>query len=482
MKQIVRKAALVGALGVGFGAAATVMDAVQEPILPAGAQVARVPEGATDLATAFREASKAALPAVVYVEVQAAPRNVSNRIPEQFRGTPFEQFFGDPEGMPARPQRGSGSGFIISPDGYIITNNHVVEDATQVTVTLTDKREFDARVVGRDPNTDVAVLKVEGNNLPTARFGDSSNLQIGDWVLALGYPMQLGETVTAGIVSAMGRSLGIIEKNEQSQNPLEHFIQTDAAINPGNSGGPLVNLRGEVVGINSAIASQTGTYTGYGFAVPVTLARRVAEDLMRDGVVHRPKLGVAIGPVSLADADVFRLPEPRGAVVRSVQEGPAADAGVRMGDVIVAVAGKPIQDPAELMEQVALKRPGETIPVDLVRYGDRKRVNVKLGAFEAAAVTRPEAAPASREPLSRLGFAATATQNGVVVSEIDPSSPANEAGISRGFRLEKINGKEIDSTSDVQDVADALRPGNTVSVIGRLPDGSQTIVNYRLRR
>src|SRR5688500_2605611 len=332
MQQIVRKAAVVAALGVGFGAAATVMDAVQEPILPATAQVERIPEGATDLATAFREASKAALPAVVYVEVQAAPRAVSSRVPEQFRGTPFEDFFGGGgQGMQMRPQRGSGSGFIISRDGYIITNNHVVEDASQVTVTLTDKREFDARVVGRDPNTDVAVLKVDGDNLPVARFGDSSDLQIGDWVLALGYRMQLGETVTAGIVSAMGRSLGIIERNEQSQNPLEHFIQTDAAINPGNSGGPLVNLKGEVIGINTAIASQTGTYNGYGFAVPVTLARRVADDLMRDGVVHRPRLGVPIRGVSLADAEVFGLSEPRGAWVAGPPEGPAAEAGIKMG-------------------------------------------------------------------------------------------------------------------------------------------------------
>src|SRR5690606_14965002 len=216
---------------------------------------------------------------------------------------------------------GSGSGFIISRDGYVLTNNHVVESANRVTVTLTDNREFEAEVVGRDPNTDVAVLKIDAQDLPAVRLGDSDGLEVGDWVLALGYPMSLGETVTAGIVSAKGRSIGIMQKNDGASAPLEHFIQTDAAINPGNSGGPLINLSGEVVGINSAIAAATGSYSGYGFAVPIQLAKRVADDLIRYGAVHRPRLGVMIGDVTPADVEVFRLPGSSGAVVKSEPEG-----------------------------------------------------------------------------------------------------------------------------------------------------------------
>src|SRR5690606_3071574 len=252
-------------------------------------------------------------------------------------------FRGQPMPSPG-PRSGSGSGFIISPDGYVMTNNHVVENASRVTVTLTDRRQFDATVVGRDPNTDVAVLKIDGDNLPTVQLGNSDELQVGDWVLALGYPLSLGETVTAGIVSAKGKNIGIMGRNEEAAAPLEHFIQTDAAINPGNSGGPLVNLRGEAIGINSAIASPTGTYSGYGFAVPIRLAKRVADDLIRYGTVHRPRLAVQIKDVEPADIDVFGLPGADGSVVTVVQDGPARLAGVQAGDVIVAVDGQRVRD------------------------------------------------------------------------------------------------------------------------------------------
>src|SRR5690606_10585608 len=227
--------------------------------------------------------------------------------------------------------------FIISEDGYVLTNNHVVDNASRVTVTMTDRRQFDATVVGRDPNTDVAVLKIDATNLPVVRIGNSDEIQVGDWVLALGYPLSLGETVTAGIVSAKGKNIGIMGRNEEAAAPLEHFIQTDAAINPGNSGGPLVNLRGEAVGINSAIASPTGTYSGYGFAVPIRLAKRVADDLIEYGVVHRPRLAVVIHDVGPADIDAFSLPNAAGAVVQTLQDGPARDAGVQIGDVIGGV-------------------------------------------------------------------------------------------------------------------------------------------------
>jgi serine protease Do len=494
MHRMVRKAALPAALVLGVGAAATAMDAMQSPIPAVGAQSAApvdpIPAGAASLSTAFRAASKAALGAVVYIEVEASPRAVRQQLPEELRGTPFEQFFGAPRGQPM-PSRGSGSGFIISSDGYVLTNNHVVENANRVTVTLTDKREFEAEVVGRDPNTDVAVLRIDGKGFPVARLGDSEALEIGDWVLALGYPLSLGETVTAGIVSAKGKSIGIMRQNEDATAPLEHFIQTDAAINPGNSGGPLINLNGEVVGINSAIASPTGTYSGYGFAVPVQLAKRVADDLIRYGAVHRPRLGVAIDDVHPADVEVYRLPSANGAVVKTDPEGPAKEAGVRLGDVIVAVNGGPIEDTSDLMESIALLQPGDRVTLDLIRYGKRERVTVKLGAFETAPVARNDASGDERDAVARLGFAARELtpsiaqqlgfegSGGLVVTDVDRMGPA-PAGL-RGLRLRSINGQDVASVEELRKVAASVAPGATVSVLAELPTGERTIVNYRLR-
>ena len=495
MHRMLRKAALPAALILGVGAAATAMDAIQPPFPAVDAQAAApaaaiaAPADAASLSTAFRSASKAALGAVVRVEVEAAPRAV-RQLPQQFRGTPFEDFFGVPRGQPM-PARGSGSGFIISGDGYVITNNHVVADADRVTVTLTDNREFDAEVVGRDPNTDVAVLRIQGEDLPTVRLGSSDALEVGDWVLALGYPMSLGETVTAGIVSAKGRSIDIIQTTEESPAPLEHFLQTDAAINPGNSGGPLVNLSGEVIGINSAIASPTGTYSGYGFAVPIQLAKRVADDLIRYGAVHRPKMGVRINRVTPADAEVFGLPSASGALVAIEPEGAAREAGIRMGDVIVAVDGAPIRDPSDLMERIARHQPGDRVALELIRYGKKENVSVKLDAFDAPPAVRTSSREADRDAVGRLGFAvreltpALAQQlgfegsGGLVITEVDRMGPA-PAGLT-GIGLERINGEEVRSLEELRKVAARVKAGATVSIIGRLPTGESTILNYKLR-
>ena len=492
MKQTVRKVAVPVALVAGIAGGATLLDTVRDPITALDAQAAQqVIPGPQDLATAFRSASRTALPGVVFVQVESAPRSVDYQIPEGYRGTPFEDFFRGPSRPQQGPQMGSGSGFIISGDGYVLTNNHVVTDASRVTVVMTDKREFDAKVVGRDPNTDVAVLKIEGNNLPTVKLGSSDVLQVGDWVLALGYPMSLGETVTAGIVSAKGKSLGIMRQNRNADAPLEHFLQTDAAINPGNSGGPLVDLQGRVVGINTALASPTGTYSGYGFAVPIELAKRVADDLIRYGAVHRPKLGVQIKDVTPADVEVFGLRSAQGSVVASLPEGPAKDAGIALGDVIVAVDGTRIRDTGELMERVARLQPGDRVTLDLVRYGKVQRVAVKLGAFAAAPAVRQ--ASAGREPhaLARLGFQASEVTpaiaqqlklqeaKGVVITGVDRMSSAPQGLV--GTVIERVNGKSINSVGDLQAAAAGLRPGGTVSIVGRTRDGSQTIVNYKLR-
>jgi serine protease Do len=493
MNNFLRKAAAPAALVLGVGVAATAMEAVQEPIPQLGAQASPVAIGGAEaLSSVFRGASRAALPGVVFVEVEstARPRSAAQ---DPFRGTPFEDFFGAPRSPQQQqaPRQGSGSGFIISPDGYVLTNNHVVADASRVTVTLSDRRQFSAQVVGRDPNTDVAVLKIEGADLPTVQLGTAEGLEVGDWVLALGYPLSLGETVTAGIVSAKGRNLGIMRQNRDAAAPLEHFIQTDAAINPGNSGGPLVNLRGEVVGINTAIASPTGTYAGYGFAVPIQLARRVADDLIRHGVVRRPRIGVEIRDVEPADVEVFGLSDANGSVVASLQDGPARDAGIRLGDVIVALDGAVIPHTSALMERIALRQPGERVTLDIVRYGNRQQLTLRLAAFEAEPVTRSAEAPPSRDATSRLGFAATevtptiARQLGiertgeVVITQVDPLSGAPRT--LTGLRPTRVNGREIRSLDDLRRVGADIRPGGTVSIVGLLPNGNETIVNYRVR-
>ncbi|HEX6923873.1 MAG TPA: trypsin-like peptidase domain-containing protein [Longimicrobiaceae bacterium] len=498
MYKMLRKAVLPTVLVLGIGGAATAIDAFEDPIPALDAQAAATtPDAAPDaLSQAFRSAARSVIPAVVHVQVESAPRNVS-RVPEEFRDFPFDFFFRFPD-VPPVPQRGSGSGFIISSDGYVLTNNHVVEDADRVTVTLTDNRVFDAEVVGRDPSTDVAVLKIEAEDLPTVKLGNSDALEVGDWVLALGYPLSLGETVTAGIVSATGRSIGIMARNQDGRNqnpnapsPLEHFIQTDAAINPGNSGGPLINLNGEVVGINSAIASPTGVYAGYGFAVPIQLAKRVADDLIEYGVVHRPKLGVRISDLNAADVKVFKLPSAAGVKVASEPESPAREAGVRMGDVIVAVDGVPVSDASDLMAQIARRQPGDEVTLDIIRYGDRERVKVKLGAFESTPVRRTSSRSSDGDSVGRLGFAVTEltpglaqregfdSPGGLIITGVEPGSSVPPALV--GMRIKQINGEEIRTIEDLRAVANKIEPGDAVSVIAESPDGEAIIMNYQTR-
>jgi serine protease Do len=498
MNTRLRKLALPALLAAGIGAGATVADVMKDPVPDAAAQASRAAVVAGDagspaaLSTAFRAASHAAIGAVVQVRTEAAGRTVSQQVPPELRGTPFEEMFGGR--MRMAPQSGSGSGFIIDANGYVVTNNHVVDGATRIRVVLSDKREFDARVVGRDPNTDIAVLKIEGRGLPTVRLGDSDQLDTGDWVLALGYPLQLGQTTTAGIVSAKGRSIGIMGSRDGANAPLEHYIQTDAAINPGNSGGPLVDLQGRVVGVNSAIASPTGYYSGYGFAVPINLAKRVADDLVKYGVVHRPMLGVEIRDATTADAEVFRLPSPDGAVVASEPKGAARDAGMQMGDVIVALEGQPVKSVGDLMEAVMRHAPGDAVRVDYVRYGSRRSATLRLTQMDAArtAARAVEGETDDAGPAEKVGFSAmqitpdVAAQlrmpnaQGVVVTGVDPAGPAAQQ-LYRGLVIERVNGKEIRSVAELRTLIDGLRPGQVVSITARRQDGTQTIVNFRAR-
>src|SRR4030066_954536 len=311
---------------------------------------------ATSFSKAFIEVAEKVPPTIVQVTVVSE------------RGNPHDDFFFFPFKERPKEQRGSGSGIIISDDGYIATNNHVVENATKVTVGMSDKRTFDAKVVGTDPLTDLAVIKIDADNLPTAYLGDSDDLKVGQWVMAIGNPLSLASTVTAGIVSAIGRGqLNLI----RDSYGVENFIQTDAVINPGNSGGALVDLSGAVVGVNSAIATRgTGTYIGYGFAIPINLAKAVAKDLIAHGSVSRGYIGVLIGEVDDAMAKSLGLEKPRGIIVQDLVKGGAAeDADVKVGDVILKIDGREVNQANQLQSYVATKTAGTNVTLTIFRDG-----------------------------------------------------------------------------------------------------------------
>jgi len=376
---------------------------------------------ALDLSDAFANVAEAVTPAVVRIEVTSVrrARTSSFQMPEEFR-----RFFDIPDGQdmqehPEIPSMGGGSGFIISEDGYILTNDHVVGDADNIRVYLLDGRYFDAEMVGTDPTTDVAVIKIEEQGLHYLSLGTSENLRVGEWVLAIGNPgfggnpADLDYTVTAGIVSAKGRPLRLIQQElAQSQDEsgldpgfaIEDYIQTDAVINRGNSGGPMVNLRGQVVGINSAIMTPTGYYAGYGFAIPVDLAGRVMEDLIEFGRVRRAWLGVSITAVAPEDQEAYKLPEVAGVLVQGTTEGsPAEDAGIEQGDVIFSVDGTIVYSPNGLQNHIAQKRPRDPVTVRIYREGSPRDLTIRLGEAnltptEEVAARAPET-PAAEEKL-----------------------------------------------------------------------------------
>jgi serine protease Do len=434
------------------------------------------------LSAAFRAAAAQALPAVVQITTIA--------VTEVPHALPF-----DIEPAQQRTQ-GSGSGFIFNDAGYILTNYHVVRNALNVNVVLLDGREFTAEVIGTDPSTDVAVIRVEPDGrdtLPVIEFGDSDQLRVGDWVLALGNPMGLTFTATAGIVSAKGRSIGIL--GQASQTPLEAFIQTDAAINPGNSGGPLVDLNGRVVGINTAIESPTGFFAGAGFAIPIALAHKVASDLVQYGVVHRPRLGIAIEDVNAADAEVYSLPAVTGAEITSVEPGMSADrAGLQLGDVILSVNDEPIHTVAELQAHVARFQPGDRINVGYIRYGTRMETTVELGEFESARADAPRerqrrdrnplgfsVAPLPAQMASRLGLRG---ENIPVVSRVDPLSSAARARLQNGHVIRSFNGRDVRTVRELERAASGIRSGDVVSLVvidARATDPLPTIINYRVQ-
>ena len=398
----------------------------------------------------------------------------STPMPELPEGSPFgelfEKFFNQDEfGERRRDSQSLGSGFIISEDGYILTNHHVIADADEVIVRLSNREEYVARVVGSDKASDVAVLKVEAEGLPVLKFGDSDDLKVGEWVLAIGSPFGFDHSVTAGIVSAKGRSL--------PSDSYVPFIQTDVAINPGNSGGPLFNLDGEVIGINSQIYSRTGGFMGLSFAIPIEMAVDVADQIKENGHVSRGWLGVLIQEVTGELAESFGMKNPHGALVAKVlDDSPAEEAGLQVGDVIVEFNGKKVMRSSSLPPLVGRSAVGKDSKVTIIRNKSRKIVKVKIAelptSVKQAAYTQEEDKPKqttalgmSVNTLSKTDLEKLKLDAGVVVIDVDASGAAREAGIQRGDVVTMIDNKEISSIKEFEEVTDNLESGKSVALL-----------------
>jgi serine protease Do len=452
---------------------------------PPQAATAPAVKSLVDLSDAFASVAEHVKPTVVYIRSQRTeqPDKVRRRLPPG-----FDQFF--PHRQGPEVEQGSGSGFIVSSDGYVLTNNHVVEGADQVTVRLLDRREFRAKLVGTDANTDVAVLKIDAKGLTPAVLGNSDQVRVGEWVLAVGNPLgeALAFTVTSGIVSAKGRPLNGLAR---SQGSIQDFIQTDAAINPGNSGGPLVNVRGEVIGINSAIASETGFNVGYGFAIPINLAHNVMNQLIATGKVQRAALGINIRDATATDAAYVGLPEIRGVKVEDFPEdSPAKAAGLEPGDIIISVDGKPVSYTGQLQQEVGFRRPGDVVKIEVARKGGvRKVFNVRLTELRIepqlarnAEEGGPDSSARPGAAMSLLGISVQALNpelaqdlevdpnvRGLLVTEVQPDGPAWDV-LSDGSRglppdvILSVEGQPLKTEADLRNALKAAGTGSIVSL------------------
>lgn len=441
----------------------------------------------------FTQAAAEVTPAVVYIRTTYASNSS-----EGGGSDPFEQMFGQMFGQrmrPQGPQMASGSGVIISPDGYIVTNNHVVAKAEKIQIVTNDHRSFEAKVIGTDPNTDLALIKVNATNLPIVKLGNSDAVRVGEWVLAVGNPFKLNSTVTAGIVSAKGRSIGIIGRDDDEDNPypvrqqetpsfkkgIESFIQTDAAINPGNSGGALVNTNGELIGINAAIASHTGSYEGYGFAIPINLAKKVLNDIKKYGSVKRGYVGIGFADLSDPEqAKSVNSTKTNGLYVNSVLPGSGAlEAGIKEGDIITKVDGNTVYESSDLQERVARLQPGDKINLTVLRNGSEKNFTVTLKADapsnRTAAVSKSATElfnklGASFQPLNAAQKAKFHVNGGVLVTQVRQGGVFDNTEIPVGSIITSINRKPINSVDDIDKAITNLRNGMLL-ITGYYPDG-----------
>ncbi len=453
----------------------------------------------------FVQAAAAVSPAVVHIKTtyEAKARSGRGGGMEDM----FEQFFGFGGGMrsmPRQPQAASGSGVILTPDGYIVTNNHVVDKADKIEVILSNRRKVTAKVIGKDPNTDLALIKVEASDLPYVKMGNSDNVQVGEWVLAIGFPLDLQTTVTAGIVSAKARNIGILNRENgtmteeeyeeyrstgkrptRTNTSIESFIQTDAAINPGNSGGALINANGELIGINAAIASQTGRNEGYGFAIPVNLAKKILEDFKKFGSVKRGYIGVNFVALNSDVADELKIKETDGLYVSDVlPSGAAASAGIKSGDIIKKVNGVTIYDSPDLQERIGRMSPGDKVNLTVLRTdGSTKNIDVTLKGESSVAVAKTETTKATGASIAKLGasFAPVSAaqkqkygiKGGVVVTNVVPGQMFDYWGAKKGLIITKVNGADVNSAADIEKALPTSRDGRT-TISGISDEGSFT--------
>lgn len=428
----------------------------------------------------FTFAAEQSLNAVVHIKT-VSEEQVNNLSYDPFR----HFFFGTPQ---QRIQQGSGSGVIISKDGYIVTNNHVVNGSSSIEVVLNDKRSYKAELIGKDPQTDLAVLKISQADLPYILYGNSDAVKVGEWALAVGNPFNLTSTVTAGIISAKGRNINLLENDPNSGIfPIESFIQTDAAVNPGNSGGALVNTGGELIGINTAIASQTGSYSGYAFAIPVNIVKKVVADLIEFGAVQRAFIGVSIRDIDSKFAKEKNISNLNGVYVNGVTDGGAGEqAGLKQGDIITKIENNPVKNVAELQEQVGKYRPGDKIKVGMSRKGEDVILELilrnkegNLGIIRKLEKTIEGSANlgATFEELSKEDLKKVGLMNGLKVSKLEKGKLAS-AGIQQGFIITSVDRKKINTIQDLESALKQKEGG--VLIEGIYPNGVKAYYGFGL--
>lgn len=503
-KKTVLAAVLLITLGIVFGAVlvssfngAVDLSLAREPQITLGVP-SSLKGQSFDVKAAnkvFVEVSKAVTPTVVSITVTSKSKGQPDRFHDFFRffGPDFK--FPEPE-----PQMGAGSGVIVHPDGYIITNNHVVDGADEdgIEVVLNDKRRFKAKVIGTDPSTDLAIIKIDGKDLPTVSLGNSDELEVGEWVLAVGNPLGLQSTVTAGIISAIGRSgIGVI----RDSYGIENFIQTDAAINPGNSGGPLVNLDAEVIGINTAIATTNARYQGYGFAIPINLAKSVAEDLIKFGKIRRGYIGVQIQSIDATMAKALGLEKTQGVLVQGlVADGAAKDAGVKEGDVILSVDGKEVNAANELQSYIARKHPGDVVVLKIFRDGKtiERKVTLRARSEDVALRTsdtklkdeEAEAEPTGAVSFDKLGMTVRSltpeqkkqyeVDNGVLVTDVKSLSEAANRNLARNDVIIEADRKAVNSAKDLKNIIEKKKPGDSVLLRVKKANGQMSFLAVQI--
>lgn len=459
------------------------------------APVEKVNVDAAKLNNAFVDVAEKVTPSIVQISVVASVKTPPNDM--------FHNFFFRQDGNRERQTSGKGSGVIISADGYIVTNNHVVDNATRLTVMLSDKRNYEATLIGADPLTDLAVIKIDAKDLPVAYLGDSDKIRIGEWVMAIGNPMSFASTVTAGIVSAKGRDLRIIRDADGRSGgyTVENFIQTDAAINPGNSGGALVDLSGSIIGINTAIATNgfTGNYIGYGFAIPINMAKAVADQLIEFGEVARGYIGVSITPVDYATSKALGMKKPRGIMIQEVlKDGSASDSDLKAGDVILSIDGKDINEPNQLQSHVISKRVGDVVEIKVYRDGSEITRSIKLKAKNGETVVKrteePKPAPKKKSKIDSKNFEDLGMtvkdinekdkkdlkiEYGIIITDSKRFGKAFQQGLGRGLIILEANQEKVDSVEEFDEIIEENR-GKAILLRIQDPSGTSRLLGLEI--